>query len=73
VCISRDLRHCQAYATLNLGICCGACQSFPDQSSHSIGEQAVGILLKAIAFKRRRPARNVIIEPKLVARESTAA
>ena len=44
-----------------------------DQSSHSIGEQAAEILLKAIGPKRRRPARNVIIEPKLVVRESTAA
>lgn len=44
-----------------------------DQSSHSIGEQAAEILLKAIGSERRRPARNVIIEPRLVAREPTAA
>lgn len=44
-----------------------------DQSSDTIGQQAADILLKAIASKRRRPARTAtIIAPKLVARESTA-
>ncbi len=42
-----------------------------DQCSTEIGRQAAGILLKAISSKRRRPARAVVIVPKLVAREST--
>src|SRR6185369_11893930 len=45
-----------------------------DQSSDTIGQQAADILLKAIASKRRKPARtSTILAPKLVARESTAA
>ena len=43
-----------------------------DQRSTSIGQQAADILLKAIGSKRKRPPRTVIIEPALVARESTA-
>ncbi len=43
-----------------------------DQSSAAIGQQAADILIKAITSKRRRPARTVIIEPALIARESTA-
>jgi LacI family transcriptional regulator len=44
-----------------------------DQSSASIGQQAAEILIKAITSKRRRTARTVVIEPTLIARESTAA
>ncbi len=44
-----------------------------DQSSASIGQQAAEILTKAIGSKRRRPPRTVIIEPKLIVRESTEA
>jgi LacI family transcriptional regulator len=43
-----------------------------DQSSASIGTQAAEILVKAIGSKRRRPPRTIIIEPVLIARESTA-
>ena len=43
-----------------------------DQSSSSIGRQAAEILVKAIGSKRRRPPRVVIIDPTLIARESTA-
>ncbi len=42
-----------------------------DQSSHAIGRQAAEILLKAIGSKRKKAARTVLIEPVLVAREST--
>jgi LacI family transcriptional regulator len=42
-----------------------------DQSSTSIGQQAADILLKAIGNKRKRPAKTVLIDPILVAREST--
>jgi LacI family transcriptional regulator len=42
-----------------------------DQSSTSIGQQAAEILTKAIGSKRRRPSKMIIIEPKLVPREST--
>jgi LacI family transcriptional regulator len=42
-----------------------------DQSSDSIGRQAADMLAKAITSKRRRPPRAVVIEPKLIAREST--
>jgi len=42
-----------------------------DQSSTSIGQQAAEILAKAIGSKRRRPPKTIIIEPRLVAREST--
>lgn len=43
-----------------------------DQSSDSIGQQAADILMKTITTKRRRPARaSSIIEPRLIAREST--
>jgi LacI family transcriptional regulator len=42
-----------------------------DQSSTSIGEQAADILIKSIGSKRRRPGRTVLIDPVLIAREST--
>ncbi|HTS61269.1 MAG TPA: LacI family DNA-binding transcriptional regulator [Candidatus Acidoferrales bacterium] len=42
-----------------------------DQSSTSIGQQAADILIKAIGTKRKRPAKTVLIEPVLIAREST--
>ena len=42
-----------------------------DQSSDAIGHRAAEILLKGINSKRRRPPRTVIIEPKLIVREST--
>jgi LacI family transcriptional regulator len=42
-----------------------------DQSSTAIGRQAAEILVKAIGSKRRRPAKTVLIDPILVAREST--
>jgi LacI family transcriptional regulator len=42
-----------------------------DQSSASIGQQAAEILAKAIGSKRRRPSKTIIIEPKLIARESS--
>ena len=42
-----------------------------DQSSTSIGQQAAEILAKAIGSKRRRPSKTIIIEPRLIAREST--
>lgn len=45
-----------------------------DQSSDTIGQQAADILAKAISSKRRRPAKSsIILAPRLVARESTAA
>jgi len=43
-----------------------------DQSSTAIGQQAADILVKAIGSKRKRPPRTVIVEPTLLARESTA-
>ncbi len=42
-----------------------------DQSSASIGQQAADILVKAIGNKRKRPIKTVLIDPILVAREST--
>jgi len=42
-----------------------------DQSSASIGQQAAEILMKAISSKRKRQSRTVVIEPTLIAREST--
>jgi len=42
-----------------------------DQSSARIGEQAADILVKAIGSKRKRPPRTIIIDPVLIAREST--
>uniref|UniRef100_Q029E0 Transcriptional regulator, LacI family n=1 Tax=Solibacter usitatus (strain Ellin6076) TaxID=234267 RepID=Q029E0_SOLUE len=42
-----------------------------DQSSASIGQQAADILLKAIGNKRKRPAKTILIDPILIAREST--
>jgi LacI family transcriptional regulator len=42
-----------------------------DQSSTSIGQQAADILLKAIGSKRKRPVKVVLIDPILIAREST--
>jgi len=43
-----------------------------DQNSARIGQQAADMLVKAIGAKRRRPPQTVILEPKLIARESTA-
>lgn len=42
-----------------------------DQSSTAIGTQAADILVKAIGAKRRKPPSTILIEPKLVIREST--
>jgi len=42
-----------------------------DQSSTSIGRQAADILLKLIGNKRKRPGKSVLIDPVLIAREST--
>ena len=42
-----------------------------DQSSTSIGQQAADMLVKAIGNKRKRPIKTVLIDPILVAREST--
>ncbi|MCU1237272.1 MAG: transcriptional regulator, LacI family [Candidatus Solibacter sp.] len=42
-----------------------------DQSSTSIGQQAADILIKAIGTKRKRPIKTVLIDPILIAREST--
>jgi len=42
-----------------------------DQSSTSIGAQAADILMKSIGAKRRKPITTIVIEPKLIAREST--
>lgn len=44
-----------------------------DQSSAFIGQNAAEILVKAISTRRKRPSRSIIIEPVLIARESTAA
>lgn len=44
-----------------------------DQSSETIGQHAADILLKAVGSKRRKNPRTVIVEPRLIARESTAA
>jgi LacI family transcriptional regulator len=43
-----------------------------DQSSASIGQQAADILVKAIGTKRKRPLKTILIDPILVARESTS-
>jgi LacI family transcriptional regulator len=42
-----------------------------DQSSTTIGQQAADMLIKSIGSKRKRPAKTVLIDPILVAREST--
>lgn len=42
-----------------------------DQDSAAIGLQSAEILVKAITSKRRRPPQTVILEPTLIAREST--
>lgn len=42
-----------------------------DQSSTSIGSQAAEILLKSIGAKRRKPQTTIVIEPRLIVREST--
>ncbi|MEO8595948.1 MAG: LacI family DNA-binding transcriptional regulator [Candidatus Solibacter sp.] len=42
-----------------------------DQSSASIGEQAADLLIKSIRSKRKRAVKTILIEPKLVRREST--
>jgi len=42
-----------------------------DQGSAKIGRQAAEILIKSITSKRKRPAKTILIEPTLVAREST--
>jgi LacI family transcriptional regulator len=44
-----------------------------DQASTRIGRQAAEMLVKAIGPKRKKPAATLLIEPTLVARESTAA
>jgi LacI family transcriptional regulator len=43
-----------------------------DQASTRIGQQAADILVKAIGAKRKKPGSTLLIEPTLVARESTA-
>jgi LacI family transcriptional regulator len=42
-----------------------------DQSSTKIGTEAADLLMKAIGAKRKRTPRAVIIDPTLIAREST--
>ena len=42
-----------------------------DQSSTDIGTQAADILVKAIGAKRRKPPISIIVEPRLIVREST--
>ena len=42
-----------------------------DQSSTAIGRQAADMLIKSIGSKRKVPARTVLIDPILIAREST--
>jgi LacI family transcriptional regulator len=42
-----------------------------DQGSASIGRQAADLLIKAITAKRRKPGKTILIEPTLIAREST--
>ncbi len=42
-----------------------------DQSSTAIGQQAADMLIKSITSKRKRPVKAVLIDPILVAREST--
>jgi LacI family transcriptional regulator len=42
-----------------------------DQSSTAIGQQAADMLIKSITSKRKRPAKAVLIDPILIAREST--
>jgi len=42
-----------------------------DQSSTKIGTEAADLLMKSIGAKRKRAPRAVIIEPTLIAREST--
>jgi len=42
-----------------------------DQGSASIGRQAADLLIKAITAKRKKPGRTILIEPTLIAREST--
>ena len=42
-----------------------------DQSSTMIGQQAADMLIKAIGAKRKRPIKTVLIDPILIAREST--
>jgi len=42
-----------------------------DQGSASIGRQAADLLIKAITAKRKKPGKTILIEPALVAREST--
>jgi len=44
-----------------------------DQASTAIGRQAAEILMKAITSKRKKQAQTVLIEPTLIARESTAS
>ncbi len=42
-----------------------------DQSSTAIGQQAADMLIRAIGAKRKRPIKTVLIDPILIAREST--
>jgi len=44
-----------------------------DQASTRIGQQAAEMLVKAIGAKRKKPVSTLLIEPALIARESTAA
>ena len=42
-----------------------------DQSSATIGREAADLLMKSIGAKRKRQPRTIILDPSLVAREST--
>ena len=42
-----------------------------DQSSDEMGERAAKLALKAIESKTPLPVRKIILEPKLIVREST--
>jgi LacI family transcriptional regulator len=44
-----------------------------DQASTRIGQQAAEMLVKTIGAKRKKPVSTLLIEPTLIARESTAA
>jgi LacI family transcriptional regulator len=44
-----------------------------DQRSTDIGSQAAEVLAKALASKRRRTPASILIEPRLIARESSRA
>jgi len=42
-----------------------------DQGSATIGKQAADLLIKTITAKRKKPGKTILIEPALIAREST--